>query len=61
MFVIVALIDGAESRPAQTGVFQEFEAQQERVHFVERDVSKKEAIAAVKAGKSEKRATITGA
>jgi len=69
MFVVVPLIDGAEPRPfltakaakewAETGAFQEFEAEQSEVHFIDGDVSKEEAIAAVKDGRSEKRATIT--
>jgi hypothetical protein len=68
MFVVVPLDDEAEPKPflsakaakewAETGAFQEFGVEQSEIHFVDGEVSKAEAIAAVKAGKSEKRATV---
>src|SRR5260370_31216537 len=46
MFVVVPLIDGAEPRPlkewAETGAFQEFEAEQSEVHFVAKTCTSQE-------------------
>jgi hypothetical protein len=68
MFVVVPLDDEAEPKPflsakaarewAETGAFQEYGVERCEIHFVDGEVSKDEAIAAVQAGKSEKRATV---
>lgn len=43
---------------AETGVFQDCGCQESEIHFVDGEVSAEEAIAAVRNGNSEKRATV---
>jgi hypothetical protein len=42
----------------ETGVFEDCGCEQSEIHFVDGDVSPDEAVAAVKDGRSEKRATV---
>jgi hypothetical protein len=68
MFVVKPLVDGAEpkcflspaaaKKYAETDAFREWEAEECEIHFVEGKVSPQEAVLAVKAGLSEKRAKI---
>ncbi len=68
MFVVLPLIDQAEPKVfrsakganewAQTGAFAETGADKCEVHWVEDAMNEMQAIAAVKGGSSEKRATI---
>jgi len=68
MFVVIPLIDQAKPKAfrtakganewAQTGAFAETGADKCEVHWVGEDLSEEQAIAAVKFGSSEKRATV---
>ena len=68
MYVVKPLIDQAEPKAfrtakaalewAQTGAFEETRADKCEVHWVEDNLSEQQTIAAVKAGLSEKRASI---
>jgi hypothetical protein len=68
MFVVKPLVEGAEPKAflsvvaakewAETDAYRDLEAEHCELHFVDGEVSPAEAIAAFKAGKSEKRSVI---
>jgi hypothetical protein len=68
MFVVKPLMEDAERRVflspeaaneyAETGVFQDCGCEQSEIHFVDEEVTADEAVAAVKAGRSEKRSIV---
>jgi hypothetical protein len=68
MFVVKPLMEDADPRAflslaaaneyAKTGVFLDCGCEQSEIHFVDGEVSADEAVAAVKDGRSEKRAVV---
>jgi hypothetical protein len=68
MFVVKPLMQDADLRAflspaaaneyAETGVFQDCGCEQSEIHFVDGEVTADEAVAAVKNGRSEKRAIV---
>jgi hypothetical protein len=68
MFVVKPLMQDADLRTflspnaaneyAETGVFQDCGCEQSEIHFVDGEVTADEAVAAVKDGRSEKRAIV---
>jgi hypothetical protein len=68
MFVVKPLMEDADLRAfhspaaaneyAETGVFQDCGCEQSEIHFVDGEVTADEAVAAVKDGRSEKRAIV---
>jgi hypothetical protein len=68
MFVVKPLMEEADLRAflslpaaneyAETGVFQDCGCEQSEIHFVDGEVTADEAVAAVRSGRSEKRALV---
>jgi hypothetical protein len=68
MFVVKPLMQDADLRAflssaaaneyAETGVFQDCGCEQSEIHFIDGDVTADEAVAAVRDGRSEKRAVV---
>jgi hypothetical protein len=68
MFVVKPLMQDADLRAflnpvaankyAEIGVFQDCGCEQSKIHFVDGEVTADQAVAAVKAGRSEKRAIV---